>query len=68
MRVVIFDRATMSQIGAFGNRSAQPGDFDIVHHMAPDSKGNPLRGRDRQQSHAEVRLEGAVMKRVASYV
>jgi DNA-binding beta-propeller fold protein YncE len=40
MRVVIFDRATMTQIGAFGNRSAQPGDFDIVHHMAADSKGN----------------------------
>ena len=40
MRVVIFDRATMTQIGAFGNRSSQPGDFDIVHHMAADSKGN----------------------------
>jgi hypothetical protein len=40
MRVVVFDRATMTQIGAFGNRSAQPGDFDIVHHMAADSKGN----------------------------
>jgi DNA-binding beta-propeller fold protein YncE len=40
MRVVIFDRATMTQIGAFGNRSAKPGDFDIVHHMAADSKGN----------------------------
>jgi len=40
MRVVIFDRATMTQIGAFGNRSAKPGDLDIVHHMAADSKGN----------------------------
>jgi hypothetical protein len=30
----------MTQIGAFGNRSAKPGDFDIVHHMAADSKGN----------------------------
>jgi DNA-binding beta-propeller fold protein YncE len=40
MRIVIFDRATMTQIGAFGNRSAKPGDFDIVHHMAADSKGN----------------------------
>src|SRR5580765_8122559 len=39
MRVVIFDRATMTQIGAIGMRSAKPGDFDIVHHMAADSKG-----------------------------
>jgi len=40
MRVVIYDRATMTQIGAIGMRSARPGDFDIVHHMAADSKGN----------------------------
>ena len=40
MRVVIYDRATMTQIGAIGMRSAKPGDFDIVHHMAADSKGN----------------------------
>jgi DNA-binding beta-propeller fold protein YncE len=44
MRVVIFDRATMTQIGAFGNRGSQPGDFDIVHHMAADSKGNLYTG------------------------
>src|SRR5215470_3734596 len=40
MRVVIYDRASMTQIGAIGMRSAKPGDFDIVHHMAADSKGN----------------------------
>jgi DNA-binding beta-propeller fold protein YncE len=40
MRVVIYDRATMAQIGAIGMRGAKPGDFDIVHHMAADSKGN----------------------------
>jgi DNA-binding beta-propeller fold protein YncE len=40
MRVVIFDRATMTQIGAIGMRGPKPGDFDIVHHMASDSKGN----------------------------
>src|SRR5215510_12422907 len=40
MRIVIFDRTTMTQIGTFGNRGAKPGDFDIVHHMAADSKGN----------------------------
>lgn len=40
MRVVIFDRATMTQIGAVGMRGPSPGEFDIVHHMASDSKGN----------------------------
>ena len=44
MRVVIYDRATMTQIGAIGMRSAKPGDFDIVHHMAADSKGNLYTG------------------------
>jgi sugar lactone lactonase YvrE len=40
MRIVIFDRATMMQIGAVGSRGAGAGEFDIVHHMAVDSKGN----------------------------
>ena len=40
MRVAIFDRATMTQIGSVGMRGAKPGEFDIVHHMAADSKGN----------------------------
>jgi DNA-binding beta-propeller fold protein YncE len=40
MRVVVFDRETMSQIGAVGMRGANPGEFNIVHHMAADSKGN----------------------------
>ena len=40
MRVVIFDRVSMTQIGVVGMRGANPGEFDIVHHMAVDSKGN----------------------------
>jgi hypothetical protein len=40
MRVVIFDRKAMAQIGAFGMKGAGPGEFDIVHHIAADSKGN----------------------------
>jgi hypothetical protein len=40
MRVVIFDRETMRQIGVVGMRGANPGEFNIVHHMAADSKGN----------------------------
>jgi DNA-binding beta-propeller fold protein YncE len=40
MQVAIFDRQTMTQIGTIGMRGSKPGDFDIVHHMAADSKGN----------------------------
>jgi len=40
MRVVIVDREKLTQIGAIGMRGPKPGDFDIVHHMAADSKGN----------------------------
>jgi len=40
MRVVIFDRKAMTQIGVVGMRGKEPGEFDIVHHMAVDSKGN----------------------------
>jgi len=40
MRVVIFDRETMTQLGVVGMRGSNAGEFDIVHHMAVDSKGN----------------------------
>jgi hypothetical protein len=40
MRIVIFDRLSMSQIGVVGVRGKNAGEFDIVHHMATDSKGN----------------------------
>ena len=40
MRVLIFDRASLTQVGSIGMRGPRPGEFDIVHHMAADSKGN----------------------------
>ena len=40
MRVVIFDREKLTQLDAIGTRGPKPGDMDIVHHMAADSKGN----------------------------
>ncbi len=40
MRVVIFDRQTMTQVGVVGTKGTNAGEFDIVHHMAADSKGN----------------------------
>jgi DNA-binding beta-propeller fold protein YncE len=44
MRVVIFERATMTQIGDVGMKGKASGEFDIVHHMAADSKGNLYTG------------------------
>jgi DNA-binding beta-propeller fold protein YncE len=40
MQVAIFDRMTLAPLGTVGMRGPKPGDFDIVHHMAADSKGN----------------------------
>jgi DNA-binding beta-propeller fold protein YncE len=40
MRVVIFDRLAMTQVGVVGMRGKSAGEFDIVHHMAVDSQGN----------------------------
>lgn len=39
-RVLIYDRKSMSQIGTFGSRSAEPGGMDIAHHIAVDPAGN----------------------------
>jgi hypothetical protein len=39
-RVLIFDRASMTQVGVFGTRSAEPGGMDIAHHIAVDGAGN----------------------------
>jgi len=40
MKVAIFDREKLALLGTIGMRGPKPGDFDIVHHMAADSKGN----------------------------
>ena len=40
MKVLVFDRQTLTKVGEIGMRGAGPGEFDIVHHMAADSKGN----------------------------
>jgi DNA-binding beta-propeller fold protein YncE len=39
-KIVILDRKTLEPLYQFGNRSAQPGDFQGVHMMSVDSKGN----------------------------
>ena len=39
-RVVVLDRKTLEVLYQFGNRSATPGDFQGIHFVATDSKGN----------------------------
>ena len=39
-RVLILDRESMTIVGQFGTRSAEPGGMDIAHHIAVDSSGN----------------------------
>jgi DNA-binding beta-propeller fold protein YncE len=39
-RVLILDRQTLTQVGSFGSRGRAPGEFDVLHHIAADSKGN----------------------------
>jgi hypothetical protein len=33
-------RATLEVVDTFGHRGASPGDFQGLHHIAADSKGN----------------------------
>src|SRR5689334_4940776 len=40
MQIIIYDREKMVEIGRGGVRGPKVGEFDIVHHMAADSKGN----------------------------
>src|SRR5262245_40643265 len=40
MKVQIYDRQSMTLIGSVGNRGPKPGPFDMIHHMATDSKGD----------------------------
>jgi DNA-binding beta-propeller fold protein YncE len=39
-RVMIFDRARLELLDAFGRWGSAPGEFGTLHHMATDSKGN----------------------------
>ena len=39
-KVMIFDRASLSLLDAFGRWGSAPGEFGTLHHMATDSKGN----------------------------
>ena len=43
-RVEVLDRKTLQTLYQFGERSAKPGDFQGVHHVATDSQGNIYTG------------------------
>ena len=38
--IAVVDRKTLEVLYQFGKRGAQPGNFQGVHHIAVDSKGN----------------------------
>jgi DNA-binding beta-propeller fold protein YncE len=42
--VAVVDRKTLTILYQFGQRSAKPGDFQGIHHIAVDSKGNIYTG------------------------
>jgi len=57
--LVTVNRKTLDIVGQFGNRSDKPGDFQGVHHIATESKGQPVhRGSCFRQSRPEVRVQG----------
>jgi outer membrane protein assembly factor BamB len=43
-RIVVVERKTLTVLYQFGNRSGKPGDFQGLHHIAVDSKGNIYTG------------------------
>ena len=39
-QIVILNRKTLETVGTFGKPGANPGEFQTLHHLAVDSKGN----------------------------
>jgi sugar lactone lactonase YvrE len=39
-RIWIYDRKTMKPLDSFGRPGVAPGEFDVLHHMTTDQKGN----------------------------
>jgi hypothetical protein len=36
----VFDRKTLQPLDSFGRPGIAPGEFDVLHHMTTDTKGN----------------------------
>jgi sugar lactone lactonase YvrE len=39
-RIWVFDRKTLQALDSFGRPGIAPGEFDVLHHVSTDSKGN----------------------------
>lgn len=39
-RIWVLDRKTLKALGSFGRPGIAPGEFDVLHHMTTDGKGN----------------------------
>ena len=39
-RIWVLDRKTLQPLDSFGRPGIAPGEFDVLHHMTTDSKGN----------------------------
>jgi sugar lactone lactonase YvrE len=39
-RIWVYDRKTLQPFYSFGQPGVAPGEFDVLHHMTADSKGN----------------------------
>jgi hypothetical protein len=39
-RIWVYDRKTLEPLDSFGRPGIEPGEFDVLHHITTDSKGN----------------------------
>jgi hypothetical protein len=39
-RILVFDRKSLKLLDSFGRPGVGPGEFDVLHHMTSDGKGN----------------------------
>ncbi len=59
--IAVLDRKSLQVLYQFGERSEKPGDFQGLHHMAVDSKGNIYTGEVAPGcARAALRVQGAV--------
>ena len=67
--IAVVDRKTLTVLYQFGQRSAKPGDFQGLHHMAVDSKGNIYTGEVAPGARAQRFIfKGAVVDAAAQRV
>ena len=55
LHVHVLDRQTLEPLDSWGELGAEPGDFDALHHLAVDSKGN-LYTAEAQRNHRAQRF------------